>query len=159
MMMKKAVFSHDRKYRYALWRIWDDQKPACMFIGLNPSTANEVTDDPTIRRCMSFAGSWGYGGLCMANLFAYVSTAPEFIFQQPDPVGPDNNSWLIYLAAHSGMVVACWGNWKVNGRDEKVKELSPDLYCLGTTKSGRPKHPLYLSRETKPVKFLHGVCS
>ena len=77
---------------------------------------------------------------------------PQFIFQQQvDPIGADNNSWLMYLAAHSGIVIACWGNWKVMGRDEAVKELVADLYCLGTTKLGRPKHPLYLSRETKPI--------
>lgn len=151
-VFKIAVFSHDRKYRYALWRIWDE-KPVCMFIGLNPSTANEYSDDPTIRRCESFAGGWGYGGLCMANLFAYCSAYPSDLITQ-DAVGSDNDDWIRYLAAYSGIVVACWGAfWMTAERAKKVMELIPELYCLGTTKSGNPKHPLYLPREQNPVKF------
>ena len=151
-MIGLAAFSPDRKYRYALWRIWDDRKPVCMFIGLNPSTANENTNDPTIRRCMSFAGCWGFGGLCMTNLFAYVSTNPPDL-RSLDSIGPENDSWLVYLAAHSGIIVACWGHWDIFGRSGAVMSLIPKLYCLGTTKQGRPRHPLYLSRETKPTEY------
>ena len=149
MMMKTAAFSPDRKFRYALWRVWDERKPVCMFIGLNPSTADEFVDDPTIRRCESFAGSWGYGGLCMTNLFAYVSTSPRALYYA-EAIGWDNDTWLSYLAAHSGIVVACWGDFSVaRDRNEQVQKLIPNLYCLGTTKHGRPKHPLYLWKETK----------
>ncbi len=152
-MIKTAVFSPDRKYRYALWRIWDEQKPVCMFIGLNPSTADEYADDPTIRRCESFAGSWGYGGLCMTNLFAYVSTDPHALCGA-ESIGLDNDTWLTYLATYSGIVVASWGDFKVaRERSEVVKKLIPNLYCLGTTKQGYPKHPLYLPKYLKPMEY------
>ncbi|GHX72979.1 hypothetical protein VCSRO16_3593 [Vibrio cholerae] len=73
-MKNTAELSKCRKYRYALWRTWDSDKPFAMFIGLNPSTADEKNDDPTLRRCINFAKSWGYGGVCMANLFAFRAT-------------------------------------------------------------------------------------
>lgn len=147
-MLKSAVFSADRTYRYALWRIWDERRPVCMFIGLNPSKGDE-NRNPTITRSVGFAGSWGYGGICWTNLFAYVSTDPHAL-SSGDPVGPDNDAWLTYLAAYSDIVVACWGHWDmVPGRHEAVRKLIPRLYCFGTTKQGQPKHPLYLSRGTK----------
>jgi hypothetical protein len=153
-MLKTAVFSPDRRYRYALWRIWDERKPVCMFIGLNPSTANENRDDPTTTRCMSFAASWGYGGHCMGNLFAYCSRDPHAL-RNGDPIGPENDAWLAYLAGYSAIVVACWGQiWKdEDGRKEAVIKLVPNLYCLGTTKTGQPKHPLFLPGDTKPLPF------
>jgi hypothetical protein len=153
-MLKTAVFSPDRRYRYALWRIWDDRKPVCMFIGLNPSTANEIKDDPTTTRCAAFARSWGYGGHCMGNLFAYCSRDPHAL-RNGDPIGPENDAWLAYLAAYSAIVVACWGQiWKdEDGRKEAVIKLVPDIYCLGTTKTGQPKHPLFLPGNTKPLPF------
>jgi hypothetical protein len=153
-MIRTAVFSPDRKYRYALWRIWDERKPVCMFTGLNPSTAIENTDDPTIRRGVSFAGSWGYGGFCMANLFAYCSKDPD-VLSAGDCIGPDNDAWLVYLAAHSDIVVACWGHWDFPGRAETVRKLIPHLYCFGLTKQGQPKHPLYLPRGTKLRECCH----
>jgi hypothetical protein len=153
-MLKTAVFSPDRRYRYALWRIWDMRKPVCMFIGLNPSTANEIKDDPTTIRCMGFAASWGYGGHCMANMYGLVSRDPHAL-SIGDPIGPENDAWLFYLAAASPMVVACWGQiWKdEDGRREAVIKLVPNLYCLGITKTRQPKHPLFLPRGTKPVPF------
>lgn len=153
-MNKLALFSTDRKYRYALWRIWDEQKPVCMFIGLNPSTADEYADDPTIRRCESFAGSWGYGGLCMANLFALVSTDPNAL-RGCESLDSGYDDWLVYLAARSGKVVACWGDFSVaRDRGEAIRQLIPNLYCLGTTKGGQPKHPLYLSKKTGLERLL-----
>lgn len=157
-MTSEAVFSPDRKYRYALWRIWDERKPVCMFIGLNPSTANENTDDPTTIRCMGFAASWGYGGHCMTNMFAYVSSDPQDlrVFSRPlSSIGPENDAWLAYLAAHSDIVVACWGHWDFPGRAETVRNLIPHLYCFGLTKQGQPKHPLYLPRGTKVREYCH----
>jgi hypothetical protein len=157
-MIKTAVFSPDRRYRYALWRIWDERKPICMFIGLNPSTANEDTDDPTTIRCMGFAGSWGFGGHCMGNMFGLVSSDPHAL-RGGDPIGPENDAWLAYLAAHSAIVVACWGQiWKdEDGRREAVIKLvlktAGSIDCLGITKTGQPKHPLFLPRGTKPVPF------
>lgn len=73
-MIKDAILSEDRKYRYILSRTWDETKPTVLFIGLNPSTADEKTDDPTIRKCINYAKCWGYGKILMANLFAFRST-------------------------------------------------------------------------------------
>ena len=152
-MIKTAVFSPDRIYRYALWRVWDERKPVCMFIGLNPSTADENIDDPTVRRCKSFAGNWGYGGLCMTNIFAYRSTNPHNLYNC-EPIGVENNDWLVYLAMYSGIVVAAWGDWgKLLDRYKEVVKLIPSLQCLGTTKKGQPRHPLYLSKKTKLEQY------
>ena len=146
-----AEISACRKYRYTLWRWWDEVKPYVMFIGLNPSTADEVEDDPTIRRCISFAKSWGYGGLCMANLFALRATAPADMREHQAPVGIDNNMHLITLAEDAAIVVAAWG---VNGthinRDKEVRALIKDMYYLEITKDGHPRHPLYIKADTKP---------
>lgn len=79
-MKSDAELSKCRTYRYALWRTWDESKPFAMFVGLNPSTADELEDDPTIRRCINFSKLWGYGGLCMVNLFAYRATDPTALF-------------------------------------------------------------------------------
>jgi len=86
-MISDAKLSVCRKYRYALWRIWDKSKPIVLFISLNPSTADEKEDDPTIRRCIGFAKSWGYGGLCMANLFAYRTKSPSEMMSAKDRLG------------------------------------------------------------------------
>jgi len=82
-----AKFSACRKYRYALWRNWDESKPYAMIIGLNPSTADENKNDPTITRCINFATSWGYGGVCVTNLFAYCATVPSDMKASNDPIG------------------------------------------------------------------------
>jgi hypothetical protein len=85
-----AEFSECQQYRYTLWRTWDSQADRVMFIGLNPSTADETEDDPTIRRCIRFAKDWGYGGILMMNAYAYRSTAPRGLKQVTDPIGPRN---------------------------------------------------------------------
>lgn len=103
-----AKFSKDGKYRYLLWRIWDREKPVVMFIGLNPSTANESTDDPTIRKVKKFAADWGFGGVYMLNLFALVSPYPEALLKDPDPLG-DNDYWLDEIAANVEEVIFAWG--------------------------------------------------
>jgi hypothetical protein len=143
-MKNTAKLSRCRKYRYALWRTWDDSLPYVMFVGLNPSTADENTDDPTLIRCMNFAKSWGYGGVCMANLFAFRATDPLVMKAADNPVGRLNNKWLKQLAQEAGLVVAAWGNDGVYlKRSQKVVKMIPDLYCLKMNKSGEPAHPLY----------------
>ena len=95
-----AIFSSCRKYRYILWRRWavDCNANYAMFVGLNPSTADETDDDPTIRRCIRFAKSWGYSGLCMANLFAYRATDPKDMLVATGPVGVENDKYLLEYA-------------------------------------------------------------
>lgn len=155
-MKKDAKLSACRRYRFALWRAWDESGPVAMFIGLNPSKANEREDDPTLVRCINFAKSWGYGGVCIANLFAYRATDPNDMRVAERPVGRGNDRWLQRLSAESDIVIAAWGNdGAYMGRGKKVRSLIPDLYCLQLNKSGEPAHPLYLKRTLLPVP-MHG---
>ena len=147
-----AKLSDCRKYRYALWRTWDDSKPYVLIIGLNPSTANETQDDPTLTRCINFAKSWGYGGVCMANLFAFRATDPIDMKASSNPVGLENDFWLAKLSKDAGIVVAAWGNdGSYLGRSTKVKAALPNLHCMKMNKSGEPAHPLYLKASLIPV--------
>ncbi|MEM8500400.1 MAG: DUF1643 domain-containing protein [Pseudomonadota bacterium] len=146
-----AKLSRCRQYRYALWRTWSAEKPIVMFIGLNPSTADETSDDPTLRRCINFAKAWGYGGVCMANLFAYRATDPEEMRVCAKPVGPRNNRWLKLLAGEADLVVAAWGNDGVlRQRSRQVRAMLPTMTCLRMNKSGEPAHPLYLPASLRP---------
>lgn len=106
-MEKKAIISKDKIYRYKLSRTWDSTKPTILFIGLNPSIADENVDDPTITRCINFAKDWGYGTLLMANLFAFRSTYPKDIYLIDDPIGKDNDHYLLECVTQSDLIVAC----------------------------------------------------
>ena len=154
-MKKDAILSEDRKYRYILSRIWDEAKPTVLFIGLNPSTADETTDDPTIRRCINFAKSWGYGGILMANLFAFRSTNPQELYTEQDPIGIANDFYLKEYSDKSKLTIACWGNHgNFINRSEEVCKLVNSLYCLDINKSGEPKHPLYVKHNTAPKPYI-----
>lgn len=153
-MERAATLSACRTYRYALWRRWGPGDYA-MFIGLNPSTADETNDDPTIRRCIAFARAWGYGALCMANLFAYRATDPAVMKKAAEPVGWENDHTLTTLAAGAGVVVAAWGaHGTYKGRDKSVRLLVPKLHFLRLTKDGHPGHPLYLPASLKPQPWV-----
>lgn len=148
-----AEFSADRKYRYALWRIWEPDIPFVMFIGLNPSTANEHNNDPTIKRVMKIVQGWGYGGFYMMNLFAIVSSKPEILLTDPDPIG-DNDRWLDKIAFECETIVFAWGAFKeAKERAEAIVKRFPDAYCLRKTKGGHPWHPLYIPADTQPILF------
>jgi hypothetical protein len=150
-MIKDAILSEDRKYRYILSRTWDETKPTVLFIGLNPSTADEKTDDPTIRKCIIYAKCWGYGKILMANLFAFRSTDPNKLNHKADPVGPENDSYILKSASEVDLIIACWGNpGRLFSRDKEVISLIPNLHCLKRNKNGTPSHPLYLSKDIKP---------
>lgn len=151
-----AEFSECRTWRYVLWRRWDWKGYAnqVMFIGLNPSTADEREDDPTIRRCIRFAKDWGYGGLLMMNAFAFRATDPKDMKAAIDPIGPGNNEALAYRRTQVGLIVAAWGSHCTPEREKEVCEvIGRPIHCLGRTKDGRPKHPLYLRADTKPELF------
>jgi hypothetical protein len=149
-----AVLSPCRTYRYALERRWGSG-PFVLFVGLNPSTADESVDDNTIRRCIGFAKTWGYGGLLMGNLFAFRATKPRDLRTAADPVGPDNDVWLTTLSLRAGLIVAAWGaDPIVSSRVcDALDALGDEVQCLGTTKDGQPRHPLYLRKDTKPEPF------
>ena len=149
-----AVFSDDRVHRYTLTRVWDRSREVAMFIGLNPSTADETQDDPTIRRCTRFARDWGFGGLVMTNIFAFRSTDPNGMKAARDPVGPDNDDHILKMAMHAGVIVCAWGAHGVfMDRGLEVVELLRGfkLKIFKTTKSGMPVHPLY-QRADAPLK-------
>ena len=149
-----AIFSFCRKYRYALWRIWDSSRAPILFIGLNPSTADEKKNDPTIRRCIGYAQDWGYGGLLAGNVFAYCATRPAEMKREPDPVGIENDGWLVRLTNWTDQVIGAWGNHgEFRNRFREIEALLPPLMCLGTTLQGHPRHPLYLCREAKPEAY------
>ena len=154
---RETILSPCRQYRYCLWREWDKMNQSyAMFVGLNPSTADEVEDDQTIRRCVEYAKQWGYGALCMVNLFAYRETQPAVMKAHAAPIGAENDRWLLELAKDAGVIVAAWG---VNGthlkRDKAVRELlEGKLSCLKTTEDGHPSHPLYLKKSLKPFRFV-----
>ena len=144
-----ATFSDCRKYRYALWRIWDDRAPKVMFIGLNPSTADEMTDDATIRRCTGFARSWDFGGIYMLNIFAFKATHPENLKKSADPIGDENDMYLTRYAEKSSLIIGAWGNHGVYlNRGAAVIEMFPAMQCLKMTKMNQPSHPLYLRADT-----------
>lgn len=156
-MNRQTIFSPCRTYRYTLWREWIGGTGYAQFIGLNPSTADEVQDDPTIRRCINFAKAWGFSGLCMTNLFAYRATDPRVMKAHREPVGPANDRLLVQIANDARLVVAAWGaDGDHMGRAAHVSALLRDAYrinltCLGTTKQGQPRHPLYLRADLRPV--------
>jgi hypothetical protein len=154
-VLRGAVFSECRNYRYTLWRVWDEEIRPLNVIGLNPSTADENVDDPTIRRCIGFARDWGFGGLVMTNLFALRSTDPKILSRVDDPVGARNDHHLM-LAATAGAPLAAWGAHPMaHERAVSVMEsLSHlDVECLGLTKNGAPRHPLYVPKIAPRVRF------
>ena len=151
---KNATFSSCRKYRYSLYRIWDKKKKLILFIGLNPSTADEKSDDPTIRRCSNYAKNWGYGGFMMANLFAYRSSLPCNLKKVKYPVGKDNDKYIVTLSKKADITVAAWGNYgNLFNRDKQILNIIPYLMCLKINKSGQPAHPLYLKKDLELIKF------
>lgn len=153
-----AEFSKCRRYRYALWRIWDEVKAPVMFIGLNPSTANEATNDPTIRRVIHFAKAWGHGGVYMLNCFPFVSTNPNDLRTEGNQAL--NDHWLYKCAAKSSRIVFAWGAFSVVrdlGRDIELKGMFPQAQALVINADGTPRHPLYVKGDTVPVTFSsHG---
>tara|TARA_B100000315_G_scaffold108623_1_gene99672 strand:- start:107 stop:583 length:477 start_codon:yes stop_codon:yes gene_type:complete len=154
LIKKEATFSKCRKYRYALSRAWNDKKKTVLFIGLNPSTADEKIDDPTIRRCIDYAQNWGYGRLLVANLFAYRATKPAELKNVKNPVGDDNDQHLIELSKKVDLTVVAWGNeGSLFDRDKQVVKLIPNLMCLKINKYGQPAHPLYQKKDIELIRF------
>ncbi len=169
-MNRETFFSSDRVYRYTLWREFYDVRALpgmgvpvegnhalhyVQFIGLNPSTADETKDDPTIRRCVGFCKEWGFGALCMTNIFAFRSTQPKAMMRANDPIGPDNTEHLLNIGKGAGLIVAAWG--AVGGHLQQQSHVIRlftnsllQLHCLGKNSDGSPKHPLYLKKDSKP---------
>ena len=147
-----AILSDCRTYRYALWRKWNNSNPMVMFVGLNPSTADETKDDPTIRRVKSFASGFGYGGVVMVNLFAFRATKPADMLSASDPIGLLNKIWIPSIAVQCRSICCAWGANKNTEKQSEViltmaDELDIPTWCLGITKDGHPRHPLYVKAD------------
>jgi hypothetical protein len=150
-----ATISECGLYRYTLWRRWDDG-PSCLFVMLNPSTADAELDDPTIRRCRHFAKREGCGRFAVVNLFAFRATSPADMKAAADPVGPANAFHIMGEAGNANLIIAAWGaHGSYMGRDKEVLWMLShrDIWRLGITKDGHPKHPLYLPNDAGLVRF------
>lgn len=141
------------RYRYHLWRSWgpgggSSAGEAPLFVMLNPSTADATADDATIRKCRGFSERWGFKCLTVVNVFAYRATDPADLFTADEPIGPDNDKAIISAVQSHRLIVAAWGacGWKGwRHRFERVRNLlGPHVACLGKTKDGHPRHPLYV---------------
>jgi hypothetical protein len=150
-----AIFDAERRYRYRLWRDWAESPRRVLFIMLNPSTADEETLDPTILRCIGFAKEWEFDGIEVVNLFSWRSTDPRELSRVADPVGPENDEAIATALRDTSLAIAAWGDEPVaHERALMVRRLAArldkQLFCLGTTQSGQPRHPLYVVGATRP---------
>jgi hypothetical protein len=151
-----AAFSSCRRWRYLLWRRWDEEKPAANFLMLNPSTADETKLDPTCSRARNYAERWGYGALIVTNVFAFRETSPLKMKQAPDPVGAGNDAAIVRAAKESAIVVCAWGNHGVFlERSSRVRALLKErsLHVLRVNANGEPAHPLYLPGGLKAISW------
>lgn len=162
-MFKNASISNCGQFRYHLYRQWDEDLPEVMFIMLNPSTADGDVDDPTIRRCIGFAKSWGYGAIHVCNLYAFRATNPKDLFRQESIIGTGdiNIKTIEYYSSNCDEVICAWGNHPIIS---KIKKLMPNynplqgvdrskLMAIQISNYGTPKHPLYLRSSLRPIKF------
>jgi hypothetical protein len=158
---RSAALSEDGVYRYDLSRTWEIGKPCVVWIMLNPSTADHLVEDATIRKCMAFAKAWGYGGIVVRNLFAYRATDPKVLakLDRETAIGPDNNRYLAGLSYFrpQNITVCAWGaHGDLHTRAGEVLKILAQrgpVYHLGMTKGGHPRHPLYLPGITTPSNW------
>ena len=154
-----AVYSDCERYRYSLTRVWNDQTDKVLFVMLNPSTATEVQNDPTVERCERRARTLGFGGFRVTNIFAWRDTDPRNMKAANDPIGPHNDATLFEGAVWADTIVAAWGTHGVHmNRGLQVavllKATQRPLFHLGLSKQGHPKHPLYLPYTQQPERWL-----
>lgn len=156
-----ATISSSGVYRYDLVRQWGDGNRVC-WIMLNPSTADEDNDDPTIRRCIGFSQSWGFGSLVVVNRYALRTTHPRLLREHMDPRGPLNDGFIANHLRDAELAVVAWGAFHVGGVfpvtgspvNEIARRIQKSLFCLGTTKDGSPRHPLYVKGDTSYRPYL-----
>lgn len=161
-MRRGAIISECGKYRYALGRQWDELKPAITWVMLNPSTADADRDDPTIRRCVEFSARWGFGTLNVVNLFAFRATSPlELRTIKLDIIGPENDAAITESVAASSVCMLAWGTFAMPGMPARVADLYHRVLkpaaavkmCIGATKNGSPRHPLYLAKDSRVMRW------
>ena len=150
-----AIYSDCERYRYSLTRVWDKAGSRVTFVMLNPSTATEVQNDPTVERCERRARALGHGAFCVTNIFAWRDTDPRKMRAAPEPIGPENDAAILAAADWSGNVVCAWGTHGEHlDRGPAVAALlkgsNAALSHLGLSKAGHPKHPLYIGYAVQP---------
>lgn len=160
---RAAKFSDDGKHRLVLGRLWNTSNSKIMFIGLNPSTADDQEDDHTVTRLINFADGWGFGGFYLCNLYSYISTDPDEL--APYYLGLSNHSRklvekrnlkaLMDRASICSLVVFCWGagGFEEEGPADRIIRTFKDARCFGKNKNGSPKHPLYLPSHLSLIPF------
>ncbi len=153
-----AVYSDCERYRYALTRIWDEAGTRVLFVMLNPSTATEIRNDPTVERCERRARALGFGAFRVCNIFAWRATDPREMRAAPDPVGPENDAAILEGADWADRIICAWGTHGAHlDRGPAVERLlrgtGRPLLHLGLTRAGHPKHPLYIGYATKPMAW------
>jgi len=161
-MNRGAIISPCGKFRYALWRQWSEGGRTLLFVMLNPSTADADVDDATIRRCIGFGQRHGFGGIEVVNLFAYRASDPKDLRRAGWPVGAENDRWIVSSAEQAlesgGAVCLAWGAGAAELERPQVvlpllRRAGVEPMCLGITRSGYPRHPLYVAGDTPLVPF------
>jgi len=150
-----AIYSSCELYRYSLTRVWRATGPRALFVMLNPSTATELQNDPTVERCERRARAMGFGTFCVTNIFAFRATDPKVMRAAPDPIGPDNEDAIGAAVPEADQIICAWGSHGAHlDRGAQVAALlratGRPLWHLGLTKAGQPKHPLYIGYDRKP---------
>ena len=150
-----AVYSDCERYRYALTRVWEPQGRRLSFVMLNPSTATEVQNDPTVERCEQRARALGFGGFRVTNIFAWRDTDPRKMRAALDPIGPDNDAAILEACAWGYQVIAAWGTHGAHlNRGPQVEALlrasGRSVLHLGLSKARHPKHLLYIAYTQQP---------
>jgi hypothetical protein len=146
-----ATFSEDKTRRFVLFRQWDKSKPIATIIGLNPSTADDTEDDPTIGFVYRVLSNNGYGGFFMTNLFTMITPHPKELIRDED-INHAMEIWKASMYFSSTMIFA-WGRFDSYGRNETAKRIYRDAMCFGKLKNGEPRHPMYLKSNTILTKF------
>ncbi len=154
-----AIYSDCERYRYSLVRTWAPEGRKALFVMLNPSTATEVQNDPTVERCERRARALGFGSFCVTNIFAWRDTDPKKMRAALDPIGPDNDAAIRDWALWADQVVCAWGTHGEHlsrgpAVEALLRETGRDLYHLGLSKAGHPKHPLYIAYSQQPELWL-----
>lgn len=150
-----AVYSDCEKYRYQLTRVWDPAGRKALFVMLNPSTATEVQNDPTVERCERRARALGFGAFRVTNIFAWRDTDPRAMRAVEDPVGPANDQTILEGCDWADQIIAAWGSHGDHRNHGAhiaglLRDTGREVYALGLTKAGHPKHPLYIAYTQQP---------
>jgi hypothetical protein len=145
-MNRQAQFSEDGKHRFWLLRSWEQNPKMLLIIGLNPSTADDEKDDPTIRSCIRLATNNGFGGFVMCNLYSFITSDPEILKENmQDAVRPETDETLKRMIRNTQRTVCAWGKWSfIDERVKEVLQLIKEPHCFRQNNNGSPAHPLYL---------------